>query len=164
MTFFWRCLNINFNSCLSLAVIYWASFTLAKKLTVANCQHIDKIQTTVFSCWGFCNRGCTCSSCCCTVGRGLILSTLDIWQVLREAEPFAMLALRRTLPTTPSPWSTVGWKTTKIFISHGIKGGLIYQVVIAQWLTPWLATGEVPGSNHGKGDNLINLWLKRKFN
>ena len=99
-------------------------FSLATKLTVANFLHMDKFQTTVFSCWGFCSRGCSCSCCCCTVGRGLILSTLDIWQVLREAEPFAMFALRCALPTTnvtPSPWSTIVWKTTKIFYkSHRI--------------------------------------------
>ena len=29
------------------------------------------------------------------------------------------------------------------------------QVVIAQWLARWLATGEVPGSNPGKGENLL---------
>ena len=29
------------------------------------------------------------------------------------------------------------------------------QVVIAQRLAPWLATGEVPGSNPGKGENLL---------
>ena len=30
-----------------------------------------------------------------------------------------------------------------------------YQVVIAQWLARRLATGEVPGSNPGKGENLL---------
>ena len=29
------------------------------------------------------------------------------------------------------------------------------QVVIAQWLAWRLATGEVPGSNPGKGENLL---------
>ena len=37
------------------------------------------------------------------------------------------------------------------------------QVVIAQWLALWLATGEVLGSNPGKGENLL-LSDKRKFN
>ena len=32
---------------------------------------------------------------------------------------------------------------------------LLSQVVIAQWLARWLATEEVPGSNPGKGDNLL---------
>ena len=31
------------------------------------------------------------------------------------------------------------------------------QVVIAKWLARQLATGEVPVSNPGKGDNLINF-------
>ena len=31
------------------------------------------------------------------------------------------------------------------------------QVIIAEWLAQGLATGEVPGSNPGKGDNLINF-------
>ena len=30
-----------------------------------------------------------------------------------------------------------------------------YQVVIAQWLARRLATEEVPGSNPGKGENLL---------
>ena len=30
-----------------------------------------------------------------------------------------------------------------------------YQVVVAQWLARRLATGEVPGSNPGKGKNLL---------
>ena len=30
----------------------------------------------------------------------------------------------------------------------------LHQVIIAQWLVQRLATGEVPGSNPGKGDNL----------
>ena len=29
------------------------------------------------------------------------------------------------------------------------------QVIIAQWLARRLATGEVPGSNPSKGDNLL---------
>ena len=33
--------------------------------------------------------------------------------------------------------------------------GSFYQVVIAQWLAQRLATGEVPGSNPGKRDNLL---------
>ena len=105
---------------------------------------MDKFQTTVFSCWGFCSRGCSCSCCCCTVGRGLILSTLDIWQVLREAEPFAMFVLRCALPTTnvtPSPWSTSVWKTTKIFFIKVIvfKGGLMSGSEAPRWIStfPW---------------------------
>ena len=47
---------------------------------------------------------------------------------------------------------------------NSIKSFQNYQVIIAQWLAWWLATGEVPGSNRDKGDNLINFWLKRKFN
>ena len=31
----------------------------------------------------------------------------------------------------------------------------IYLAVIAQWLAWWLATKEVPGSNPGKGENLL---------
>ena len=33
----------------------------------------------------------------------------------------------------------------------------VNQVIIAQWLAWQLATGEVPGSNPGKGQNLINF-------
>ena len=32
---------------------------------------------------------------------------------------------------------------------------LLHQVVIAQWLARRHATGEIPGSNPGKGDNLL---------
>ena len=38
-----------------------------------------------------------------------------------------------------------------------------YQVVIAQWLARCLATGEVQGSNPGKGVNLLVSNLKRKL-
>ena len=34
-------------------------------------------------------------------------------------------------------------------------GLLLHQVIIAQWLVQRLATGEVPGSNPTKGDNLL---------
>ena len=44
------------------------------------------------------------------------------------------------------------------------KGWINDQVVIAQWLVWPLAIGVVPGSNLGKGYNLIHFWLKRKFN
>ena len=33
----------------------------------------------------------------------------------------------------------------------------LYEVIIAQWLAWQLATGEVPGSNPGEGENLINF-------
>ena len=39
--------------------------------------------------------------------------------------------------------------------SENLKYSHIYQVVIAQWLARRLATGEVPGSNPGKGENLL---------
>ena len=29
----------------------------------------------------------------------------------------------------------------------------LHQIAIGQWLAWWLSTGEVPGSNLGKGDN-----------
>ena len=41
---------------------------------------------------------------------------------------------------------------------------LFDQVIIAEWLAWQLATGEVLGSNPGKGKNLLIIWLKRKFN
>ena len=34
---------------------------------------------------------------------------------------------------------------------------MFYQVVVAQWLARQLATSDFPGSNPGRGDNLINL-------
>ena len=36
-----------------------------------------------------------------------------------------------------------------------MKRDKIYQVFIAQWLAQQLATGVVPGSNPGKGENLL---------
>ena len=35
----------------------------------------------------------------------------------------------------------------------GLRLQIFYQVVIAQWLARQFATGEVPGSNSGKGEN-----------
>ena len=46
---------------------------------------------------------------------------------------------------------------TQALIFHSNTVAKIDQVVIAQWLARRLATGEVPGSNPGKGDNLINF-------
>ena len=38
-----------------------------------------------------------------------------------------------------------------------------YQVIIAQWLVRQLATGVVPGSNPGKGGNLLISDIKRNL-
>ena len=46
-----------------------------------------------------------------------------------------------TAKTTPSP----------------VSNKLYDHVVIAQWLAWQLATSEVPGSNLGKGENIINF-------
>ena len=37
------------------------------------------------------------------------------------------------------------------------------QVVIAQWLARQVATSEVPGSNPGKGEKLVDFWLKKEI-
>ena len=36
-----------------------------------------------------------------------------------------------------------------------VSNGLNYKVIIAQWIAQRLATGEVPGSNPSKGENLL---------
>ena len=51
-----------------------------------------------------------------------------------------------------NPFVFVG-STNKIL--SNISKILHPQVVIAQWLAQWLATGEVRGSNSGEGDNLF---------
>ena len=45
-------------------------------------------------------------------------------------------------------FSTLDRFTSNFFVEK-------YQVVIAQWLSQWLAAGDVPGSNPSKGNNLI---------
>ena len=45
-----------------------------------------------------------------------------------------------------------------VYITTWQSGGPgLNQVIISQWLARWFATGAVPGSNPGKGDNLITF-------
>ena len=55
-------------------------------------------------------------------------------------------------------------KENILHLLYNIKLVHMYQVLIAQWSAWRLATGDVPGSNLGKEDNLINFLQKRKFN
>ena len=52
-------------------------------------------------------------------------------------------------------WQGVTYIGDRKIVHQFTKKGLDHQVVIAQRLAWRLATGEVPGSNPGKGENLL---------